>query len=52
MSEDGKLIAGQILTLTVWAIPCATLVSSDDAWSYLLPSVVALGLFYSVMFGV
>lgn len=50
--KDGRLIAGQIVTLSVWAIPCATLVSLEDAHTYLLPSIVVLALFYSLMFSV
>lgn len=50
VQTDGKLILGQILTLFAWSIPCATLVSESDAYTYLLPSVFVLGLFYSMMF--
>jgi uncharacterized membrane protein len=47
---DGKIIVGQIATLSIWSIPCMTLVSSEDAFNYLVPSIAVLGVFYSAMF--
>jgi len=49
---DGKLIGGQVITLVVWAIPCSLIVSYEDAFTYLVPSIFVLALFYSFMFGV
>ena len=48
---DGKIIMGQIATLSIWSIPCMTLVSENDAFNYLVPSIAVLGLFYTIMFG-
>jgi hypothetical protein len=47
---DGKIIAGQLLTLSLWAIPCKILVSENDAYKYTLPSITVLLLFYGTMF--
>lgn len=50
LNIDGKLILGQIATLSFWSVPCMTLVSESDAFEYLVPSIAVLALFYTIMF--
>lgn len=50
MKADGKIIAGQLLILCLWAIPCKMMVSESDAYTYTLPSIMVLLLFYGTMF--
>jgi hypothetical protein len=42
---DGKIIGMLAVSLLVWCIPCATMVNSEDAWLYLIPSVMVLAGF-------
>ena len=49
---DRKLLVGQALTLFGWCIPCSLLVSYEDAFTYLVPSVFVLALFYAMMYGI
>lgn len=48
--KDALIIFWLIMGLTLWMIPCATIVEKEYAFKYLIPSIYVLAAFYFFMF--